>query len=71
MIIADSHLSFSQFLTALLYIMSSSVLPLRKKEGPTSDAWRALRETITELYQNKTLKEVIRIMGDEHQFYAR
>lgn len=44
-----------------------------KKQGPSNDDWERLRPVIESLYidENRTLKDVIRIMTNEHSHKGR
>lgn len=51
---------------------TTTTLPMRYN-GPAKDGdWANYRDTITSLYldQNKSLKEVMRIMREEYYFFA-
>lgn len=41
-----------------------------QRQWATPEMWHSYRGTISELYQNHTLKDVMKIMADEHKFFA-
>ena len=51
----------------------SAATPAARSKGcplATAEHWKAYRQTITKLYEEKTLNDVMRVMQDKHSFFA-
>ena len=52
---------------------TSAATPAAMSSGcplATAEHWKTYRTTITKLYEEKTLSDVMRVMQDKHSFFA-